>query len=81
MQKYGSKQEPGTICCQNTSGKKWIKRFQELNDLELVKLPRCLKEPVAKAVKLSINTFTDASENAYTAAAKTVYTKVYLLWH
>lgn len=47
---------------------KWIKRFQELNDLELVKLPRCLKEPVAKAVKLSINTFTDAFENAYTAA-------------
>ena len=46
----------------------WIKWIQELNDLELVKIPRCLKDPVAKAVDLSIHTFTDASESAYPAA-------------
>ena len=45
----------------------WIKWFQELNDLELVKIPRCLKDPVAKVVELSIHTFTDASESAYAA--------------
>ena len=46
----------------------WIKWFRELNDLELVKIPRCLKDPVAKVVELSIHTFTDASESAYAAA-------------
>lgn len=53
----------------------WIKWFQELNDLELVKIPRCLKDPVAKVVELSIHTFTDASESAYAAAvyARHVY--------
>ena len=53
----------------------WIKWFQELNDLELVKIPRCLKDPVAKVVELSIHTFTDASESAYAAVvyARHVY--------
>ena len=53
----------------------WIKRFQQLNDLELVKIPRCLKDPVAKVVELSIHTFTDASESAYAAVvyARHVY--------
>ena len=46
----------------------WIKWFQELNDLELVTPPRCLKDCVAKVVELSIHTFTDASESAYAAA-------------
>ena len=46
----------------------WIKWCQELNDLELVKIPRCLKDPVAKVAELSIHTFTDASESAYAAA-------------
>ena len=50
----------------------WIKWFQELNDLELMKIPRCLKDRVAKMVELSIHTFTDASESAYAAA---VYTR------
>ena len=46
----------------------WIKWFQELNDPELAKIPRCLKDPVAKAVEFSIHTFTDAWESTYTAA-------------
>ena len=46
----------------------WIKWFQELNDLELVTPPRCLKDSLAKVVELSIHTFTDASESAYAAA-------------
>ena len=33
-----------------------------------MKIPRCLKDPVAKVVELSIHTFTDASESAYAAA-------------
>ena len=32
-----------------------------------MKIPRCLKDPVAKVVELSIHTFTDASESAYAA--------------
>ncbi|PFX18796.1 hypothetical protein AWC38_SpisGene16828 [Stylophora pistillata] len=53
----------------------WIKWFRELSDLKLVKIPRCLKDPVAKVVELSIHTFTDASESAYAAAvyARHVY--------
>ena len=53
----------------------WIKWFRELNDLELVKIPRCLKDPGSKVVELSIHTFTDASESAYAAAvyARHVY--------
>ena len=55
--------------------KEWIKWFRELNDLELVKIPRCLKDPVAKVVELCIHTFTDAFESAYAAAvyARHVY--------
>lgn len=46
-----------------------------LNDLELVKIPRCLKDPGASVVELRIHTFTDASESAYAAAvyARHVY--------
>lgn len=46
----------------------WIKWFLEWNNLKLVKIPRFLKDPVAKVVELSIHTFTDASESAYAAA-------------
>ena len=46
----------------------WIKWFWELNDLELIKIPRYLKDPLAKVLQLSIHTFIDASENAYAAA-------------
>ena len=37
-----------------------------------MKIPRCLKDPLAKVVELNIHTFTDASESAYAAA---VYTR------
>ena len=39
-----------------------------MKDLELAKIPRCLKDPSPKVEELSIHTFSDASENAYTAA-------------
>ena len=42
----------------------WIKWFRELNDLELVKIPRYLEDPVSKVVELS-HTFTNASESTY----------------
>ena len=35
--------------------------------LNLYKNPRCLKDPSLKVEELSIHTFSDASENAYTA--------------
>ena len=55
--------------------REWTKWFQELEDLELVKIPRCLKDPSPKVEELSIHTFSDASENAYTAVvyARHVY--------
>ena len=40
---------------------------REWTDLELVKIPRCLKDPSPKVEEQSIHTFSDASENAYTA--------------
>ena len=54
--------------------REWTKWFRELEDLELVKIPRCLKDPSPKVEELSIHTFSDASENAYTAV---VYAHVY----
>ena len=39
-----------------------------MEDLELVKIPRCLKNPSPEVEELSIHTFSYASENAYTAA-------------
>ena len=39
-----------------------------------MKIPRCLKDPSPKVEGLSIHTFNDASENAYTAV---VYAHVY----
>ena len=55
--------------------REWTKWFRELKDLELVKIPRCLKDPSPKVEELSIHTFSDASENAYTAVvyARHVY--------
>ena len=47
--------------------REWTKWFRALKDLELVKIPRCLKDPSPKVEELSIHTFSDASENAYTA--------------
>ena len=40
---------------------------REWTDHELVKIPRCLKDPSPKVEEQSIHTFSDASEDAYTA--------------
>ena len=55
--------------------REWTKWFRELEDLELVKIPRCLKDPSPKVEELSIHTFSDASKNPYTAVvyARHVY--------
>ena len=55
--------------------REWTKWFRELEDLELVKMSRCLKDPSPKVEELSIHTFSDRSENAYTAVvfARHVY--------
>ena len=55
--------------------REWTNWFPELEDLELVKIPRCLKDPSLKVEELSIHTFSDAPENAYTAVvyARHVY--------
>ena len=47
--------------------REWTEWFRELEDLELVKIPRCLKDPSPKVEEQSIHTFSDASEDAYTA--------------
>ena len=55
--------------------REWTKWFRELEDLELVKIPRCLKDPSPKVEERSIHTFSDASKNPYTAVvyARHVY--------
>ena len=55
--------------------REWTKWFRGLEDLELVKIPRCLKDPSPKVEELSIHTFSDASKNPYTAVvyARHVY--------
>ena len=47
--------------------REWTKWFRELEDLELVKIPRCLKDPSPKVEELSVHTSSDASENPYAA--------------
>ena len=47
--------------------REWTEWFRELEDLEHVKIPRCLKDPSPKVEELSIHTFSGASENAYAA--------------
>ena len=47
--------------------REWTKWFRELEDLELVKIPKCLKHPSPKVEELSVHTFSDASENPYAA--------------
>ena len=55
--------------------REWTKWFRELEDLELVKIPRCLKDPSPEVEELRIHTFSDASENPYAAVlyARHVY--------
>ena len=47
--------------------REWTKWFRELDDLELVKTPRCLNDLSPKVEELSVHTFSDASENPYPA--------------
>ena len=47
--------------------REWTKWFRELEDLELVKIPKCLKHPSPKVEELSVHTFSDASEKPYAA--------------
>ncbi|XP_068749030.1 uncharacterized protein [Montipora capricornis] len=55
--------------------REWTRWFRELEDFELVKITRCLKNPSPEVEELSIHTLSDASENAYTAVvyARHVY--------
>ena len=47
--------------------KKWEQWFNELPELQQVKIPRCLKDNESIVQETSIHTFTDASQKAYTA--------------
>ena len=55
--------------------REWRKWFRELEDLEIMKIPGCLKDPSLTVEELSFHTFSDASENSYTAVvyARHVY--------
>jgi len=46
----------------------WRAWFQESRELEQIKIPRCLKDRGSKTVKVSLYTFSDASESAYAAS-------------
>ena len=45
--------------------KKWKIWFGELSDLRRIKIPRCLKDPHIGEERMTVYTFTDASEKAY----------------
>ena len=46
----------------------WRSWFTELPLLEKIKIPRCLKDTSTKEASITLHTFSDASERAYTAA-------------
>ena len=46
---------------------KWEWWFNELAKLQQIKVPRCLKESTRAILEISLHTFTDASQKAYTA--------------
>ena len=46
---------------------KWERWFNELAKLQQIKVPRCLKESTRAILEISLHTFTDASQKAYTA--------------
>lgn len=50
-----------------------IKWFGELPELARIKIPRCLKDSHSGKERLTVNTFTDASERAYAAAVYARY--------
>ena len=52
---------------------KWKTWFGELPDLAKNKIPRCLKDSHSKEERLTIHTFTEASEKAYAAAVYARY--------
>ena len=56
--------------------REWTNWFRELEDLELVKIPRCLKDSSPKVEeRTGVHTFSNASGNAYAAVvyARHVY--------
>ena len=46
----------------------WRSWFAELPLLEKIKIPRCLKDTSTKEASITLHTFSNASERAYTAA-------------
>ena len=52
---------------------KWKMWFGELPDLEIITIPRCLKDSHSKEERLTVHTFTDASEKPYAAAVYAQY--------
>ena len=52
--------------------KKWEQWFNELPELQQVKIPRCLKDNESIVQETSIHTFTDASQKAYHLQSTTV---------
>ena len=53
--------------------RKWMTWSGELPDLTKIKLPRCLKDLHSKDKRLTVHTFTDASEKAYAAVVYARY--------
>ena len=53
--------------------RKWKTWFGELPDLAKIKIPRCLKDSHSKEERLTVHTFTDASEKAYAAVVYARY--------
>ena len=53
--------------------KKWQTWFGELSDLARIKIPRCLKDSESNDERMTVHTFTDASEKAYAAAVYARY--------
>ncbi|XP_067036347.1 uncharacterized protein [Acropora muricata] len=53
--------------------RKWKTWFGELPDLAKIKTPRCLKDSHSKEERLTVHTFTEASEKAYAAVVYARY--------
>ena len=53
--------------------RKWKTWFGELPDIAQIKIPRCLKDSHSKEERLTVDTFTDASEKAYAAVVNARY--------
>ena len=53
--------------------KKWQTWFGQLSDHARIKIPRCLNDSQSKEKRITVHTFTDASEKAYAAAVHARY--------